>query len=234
MMNRIILHHTGGTYSPNSTDRRAYHRLIDGEGRAHDGVFAIEANAPGKIQKGAYAPHTLSLNTGSIGVSICAMGGGQWSDPFSGKYPVKHAQVDELVREVADLSKSYGIPIRRRTVLSHAEVEITLGVRQRNKWDFDYNPRGGASRDPVGIGDEIREEILNAMNGTVVQEPVEPREMLCRGSTGYHVRAAQAALGVTVDGDFGPNTYAAVVKFQIRNGLLPDGIVGRMTWAALL
>ena len=34
-----------------------------------------------------------------------------------------------------------------------------------------------------------------------------------------------------IDGIFGPLTRSAVVKFQIDNGLVPDGIVGPRTWA---
>jgi peptidoglycan hydrolase-like protein with peptidoglycan-binding domain len=43
----------------------------------------------------------------------------------------------------------------------------------------------------------------------------------------------QAKIGVVVDGDFGPKTEAAVREFQRVRGLVPDGIVGPMTWAAL-
>ena len=47
------------------------------------------------------------------------------------------------------------------------------------------------------------------------------------------VRQIQKALGITVDGVFGPKTTAAVVNFQIRESLVADGIVGRRTLEAL-
>jgi murein L,D-transpeptidase YcbB/YkuD len=62
--------------------------------------------------------------------------------------------------------------------------------------------------------------------------PVE-RPLLRRGSKGAAVRELQKLLLVTVDGDFGPRTQAAVKLFQKRHNLAADGIVGPYTWAAL-
>jgi hypothetical protein len=54
-----------------------------------------------------------------------------------------------------------------------------------------------------------------------------------RGDRGQAVRKIQAALDVTVDGVFGPQTERAVKRFQRRHGLAADGIVGPQTRAAL-
>jgi peptidoglycan hydrolase-like protein with peptidoglycan-binding domain len=59
------------------------------------------------------------------------------------------------------------------------------------------------------------------------------------GSQGPAVRAVQrqlAARGVeiAVDGDFGPQTTAAVRAYQQQRGLAVDGVVGPQTWQALL
>ena len=53
------------------------------------------------------------------------------------------------------------------------------------------------------------------------------------GDRGAAVRELQQALGVDVDGAFGPETLAAVRDFQADRGLAVDGVVGARTWAAL-
>ena len=64
-------------------------------------------------------------------------------------------------------------------------------------------------------------------------------ESLSMGSRGETVRAIQTRLKNwgyytgSADGIYGYKTYTAVIKFQKKNGLKADGIVGRKTLAAL-
>jgi len=63
--------------------------------------------------------------------------------------------------------------------------------------------------------------------------PVEEEEME-KGSTGEDVKEVQQLLGLSlVDGIFGSDTENAVKAFQVENDLVPDGIVGPKTLAAL-
>lgn len=237
-MQRIIGHHDAGGYSPSAEALRAYHRLIDGDGGVRDGQHPITANAVGKaLVAGKYAAHCLNLNSGSIGLAICAMAGASWGNPFSStKYPVKPEQVASFVEEAARLCSMYGIAVSRKTVLTHAEVEITLGVKQKGKWDFDYDIFDGTkSRDPIEIGDKWRSRVskrLASMSLIPVPAPTL-RPTLYQGSRGDFVIELQRLLGLKPDGIFGPQTRSKVVDFQQSRQLLPDGIVGKATWAAL-
>ena len=53
------------------------------------------------------------------------------------------------------------------------------------------------------------------------------------GMNGLDVKALQTALGITIDGVFGPKTQAAVIAYQNRHGLTPDGVVGPVTQASI-
>lgn len=59
------------------------------------------------------------------------------------------------------------------------------------------------------------------------------------GASGEHVKALQEKLAAAgfnpgpVDGEFGPQTEAAVRAFQQAKGLEVDGVVGAQTWGAL-
>jgi len=67
------------------------------------------------------------------------------------------------------------------------------------------------------------------------------RSMLIKkGDSGSQVEEIQIMLNMinktqlTIDGDFGAKTLAAVVMFQKKYKLKPDGIVGNMTYAKLI
>ena len=65
--------------------------------------------------------------------------------------------------------------------------------------------------------------------------------LLRKGSKGTYVKELQQLLiskGYScgrygADGDFGGDTYDAVIQYQADNGLEQDGIVGQQTWKSL-
>lgn len=156
-LRRIILHWTGGAYNPNSLDLAHYHYVIDGQGAVHAGRFKPEANI--RPRPGQYAAHTLRCNTGSIGVAVAAMGGAT-DAPFAwGPFPMRQVQIDALSRLCADLARHHKIAVTRATILSHAEVQPTLKITQRGKWDIRVLPGMKALGDPVAVGDMLRARI---------------------------------------------------------------------------
>lgn len=72
--------------------------------------------------------------------------------------------------------------------------------------------------------------VIHSAGGARVNSPMP---LLRMGDTGEFVQRVQRALGIEADGDFGPKTKVAVIAFQKRQGLHPDGVVGAQTWARL-
>jgi len=156
-LTRIIWHWTAGTYAVSATDRMRYHFIIDGDGTVAAGDRKPEDNI--SATDGTYAAHTRGANTGSIGVSVAAMHRAMERPFDAGAYPIKPVQIDALVRLSADLSRRYGIKPTPATMLSHAEVPITLGIKQAGKWDISWLPGMAAPQDPFGIGNILRARV---------------------------------------------------------------------------
>lgn len=170
-MKRIVIHWTAGPHTPTGLDKQHYHKIIDGQGRVHDGIHPISANA-GPLKPGGYAAHTLNCNTGSIGVALAAMAGAQERPFRAGKYPITPAQEQALTRLLVGLCDEYGIAVTRETVLTHAEVQPTLGIKQKGKWDITWLLGMTQPGDPLAVGDVIRERVREARREAVA--PAKP------------------------------------------------------------
>ncbi|MDX1039512.1 N-acetylmuramoyl-L-alanine amidase [Sinorhizobium medicae] len=155
-MGRIICHWTAGAHKASEFDRGHYHILIEDEGKLVRGIPSIALNeAPAKR---GYAAHTLGANSGSIGVSLCCMGGSNEAPFDPGKYPMTREQWDALTSVVANLCRRYSIPVTDKTVLSHAEVQNNLGIQQRGKWDFTRLAFDPSVKGAKACGDKLRAE----------------------------------------------------------------------------
>jgi N-acetyl-anhydromuramyl-L-alanine amidase AmpD len=163
-LKRIIIHWTAGGPTASSSDREHYHYIIQQDERIIKGEMEPEDNT--NTSDDHYAAHTRRANTGAIGVSVCGMGGAV-ERPFStGRYPLEGGQLRALYAFVARLCKQYEIPVTSTTVLTHAEVEPTLGIKQAGKWDITWLPGMSAPGNPITVGNTIRSEILKHMKGT--------------------------------------------------------------------
>lgn len=88
-------------------------------------------------------------------------------------------------------------------------------------------------------------KILEGGSSSVVTDTEKPSDtlpnypVLRKGTSGIFVKILQTRLNahgstLIVDGSFGDLTLFAVKTFQTKKSLLSDGVVGALTWAALL
>jgi peptidoglycan hydrolase-like protein with peptidoglycan-binding domain len=87
------------------------------------------------------------------------------------------------------------------------------------------------------VGPRTRARLIPADKDAEVKDgPKRPMESwwLARGAVGDAVKEIQQALGVPVDGFFGPRTEQAVRAFQAAQSLDVDGIVGPRTRAKIV
>jgi phosphoribosylformylglycinamidine synthase I len=63
---------------------------------------------------------------------------------------------ERMIEAVAQICRHYQIPVTPQTVLSHAEVQETLGIQQAGKWDFTWLPIHKAPVGARAAGDYIR------------------------------------------------------------------------------
>jgi peptidoglycan hydrolase-like protein with peptidoglycan-binding domain len=159
-----------------------------------------------------------------------------------------------IARLLAGLYEMDGAAIHARTGLNLdiANLATADPILQSNTataaaiaW---YEQTFGASPVPAGV-DAPREADAGATGGSVKRQvkeyveggPATGRRVLRRDDQdASEIRYLQELLiyrGFTpgrVDGDFGPKTEAAVKAFQSNRGLDDDGLVGQLTWEALL
>lgn len=118
----------------------------------------------------------------------------------------------------------------RGDVLSISRI-INIGNANTSKTPNGYDDRK----------DWLRK--ISSMVTTLELEGIAPEPLvfpvLSLGNRGDDVVKLQKLLienGVKIDadGDFGPVTKKAVSVFQAKNNLVADGVVGRMTWQALI
>lgn len=141
-------------------------------------------------------------------------------------------------------------PLGKRGTVSkadHAKIVAkcnTLGLR----WGGTYSSRADEMHAEVIVTRDRALLLVKALQSPAGSPPVKApappaggRPVLQLGDTGAAVRVAQDTLvrkGYTVvgkpDGKFGLNTQKGVAAFQRDRALAVDGVIGAVTWAALL
>lgn len=167
-MDRLVLHWSGGPHKATSLDRKHYHFIFEDDGKVVRGNRSIADNVP---PLKTYAAHTKNCNSYSIGLSVASMLDAVERPLSYGKAPMTRAQFDAMCMAAAQLCKRYGIPISPKTVLWHAEVQGTLGIKQDGKWDATVLPFMPSLRGAKAVGDYTRETIAAFASG---KRPVAP------------------------------------------------------------
>lgn len=72
---------------------------------------------------------------------------------------------------VAEMAETYDIPVTPQTILTHAEVQPTLGIKQNGKWDINWLPGMDRPADPIAAGNRLRAMILRQMDLTPPKAP---------------------------------------------------------------
>lgn len=156
-MSRIIAHWSAGAYRASELDKWHYHIIVEGSGNVVRGDHTISDNV--STADDDYAAHTRGCNTGSIGVSLACMAGAIESPFHVGKFPMTETQWHRAMDVIAHLAEFYKIPVTPKTILSHAEVQPNLGIKQAGKWDFTRLPFAPNVIGAKACGDKMRAEV---------------------------------------------------------------------------
>lgn len=215
----VMLHHTGSKATGNmptlSTLKNGRSDLpgpLCQLGLGYDGTFYVVA-AGRANHAGAGSWRGIETgNTSFIGIEAENPGHGEaWPD----------VQMDAYRRGVVALLRRIG-----------AGPEMCCGHKE-------YARPKGRKPDPMFDMDVFRhevDEILRSVGAVRQQIPASDgeRPTLRRGDRGELVETVQTQVLAPVDGRFGPVTEARVRQFQRREGIVPDGIVGPVTWERIL
>lgn len=112
----------------------------------------------------------------------------------------------------------------KKAILSLAVAEIIIGCSMQS------NVQAATIENTNGTNDNITEISALQKSGKVILigskgKVVECIQRLLNSLEGYNIQE---------DGIFGVETYNAVIKYQAKNGLKQDGIIGKQTAAKLL
>ena len=224
----VICHHTVG---PRNGNMPSLNVLVKGRsdlpgplaqlGLGRDGTYYIVA--AGRCNHAGVGIWKGFVNGNANFIGIEAENTGLGND-----FPWPDVQMDAYRRGVSAILKHVG-----------RSAEFCAGHKE-------YALPRGRKPDPIFDMITFRSSVASILNGTapalVLIPSVEPsarpgvpaaRLTLRRGAGGELVKQVQRKIGVTVDGDFGAETEAAVRSFQRTHNMVPDGIVGPKTWIAL-
>ena len=147
----------------------------------------------------------------------------------SSRYQYAHTGI------VVDVTDSYVYTVEGNTSGASGVISNGGGVCQK-RYARNYVNIIGYGR-PNWTADEMVYPNTNSKEDKMVDVSVR---QITNGMIGNDVKSLQILLNGygfnagMADGEIGPNTIAAIKRFQIKNGLDVDGIAGKATWGKLL
>ena len=145
--------------------------------------------------------------------SICYTGDGDKTIP--------EATIESFEWLIADIQKRYS---NKLWVKGHRELAST-SCPGNVLFDWVQAYRSG-------------NKVVQPSKKPAAKKPAKTTRLVKQGSRGAHVKMMQTQLNkkgfkLTVDGIAGPQTIGALKKYQLRSGLVVDGLCGKNTWKAL-
>lgn len=156
----IIWHWTAGRDVPTQDDCSHYNDVFDHEGNHYDGGARIETQASYDWRKDIGVSHTKNANTGRGGLAVAGMYNAEGWPMKWGTNPITWEGIDAMLERTAYYNRKFNIPVTPWSNLSHAEVEQTLGIKQRAKWDFMVLPGSDAPESAIKIGNILRSRLI--------------------------------------------------------------------------
>ncbi len=197
---------------------------------------------------GVYGPETeaaVRSFQASAGLTVDGIAGPQTSGALRTQSAGKAfiADVSSTLAGPATLSASETLPATTPAASGSTETGATTT-------ETGASATAGVETDATGTGAEAGAHATNAAlttaGGSEAKTELEPAEAEAEAknasaekqaeeehaqtTTTDTVKQLQIALHVSVDGNFGPETEAAVRRLQARHGLGVDGVVGAATW----
>jgi hypothetical protein len=220
-VNGVICHHTAG---PKTANMPSLGIITNGRpdlsgplaqlGLGRDGTFYLVAAGKANHAGAGVWKDITTGNSSFIGIE--AENTGTTDDPWP------EIQLDAYRHGIAAILKKIGAD--SSMCCGHKEYALPKGRKVDPSFTFEM--------------DQFRSEIADIMAGRAPALLPIPADdglhlTLRRGDSGDAVKLLQSKLNLPEDARFSPQTEAAVRDFQSRKGLVPDGIVGPKTWAAL-
>lgn len=185
----------------------------------------------------AYTPDQVAL------IRSIANGGQSSSNPIitqatkaaaDAYYPTETSHLDQATGVITDQGKVTGVSSGKQIIDSNsktAEPQLDANGQNPNDPSNQYNTLTGEAN--PNYNPTAQKPVQGQPAPQEQPQPLFSGANLQQGATGPQVAQLQAALGISADGKFGPQTLAAVKAFQLSHGLTPDGVVGPKTMQAL-